>query len=295
MNFAKISPLFKTYSQKMPPLPGGLTLCHVCAALPLRFRKKVSSPREKTLRLPRKLRPDAAVQSAAPATKHRHASCDTLLKYCACHAKRRRYACQETQQNHAICDKIDVRQMILSHFVSAAQRWGLATSSRLRTVADTKTTLSEPNSNLQTSRVKREPFAAHSENTSITTTNHHATTTTTPNQHWHDNMTRPRRWDDGHNSQIPARRVLALCIALGILGVWLSFRPNVWKAFLPLVTVQVSHQLPPFLGGLQGDEVTFNWANKRSLGLVLSRMGIPTVWSTSFICAMKSGIILVLG
>ena len=153
----------------MPPLPGGLTLCQVCAALPLRFRKKVSSPREKTLRLPRKSRPDAAAQSAAPATKHRHASCDTLLKYCACHAKRRRYvyACQETQQNHAICDKIDVRQMILSHFVSAAQRWGLATSSRLRTVADTKTTLSEPNSNLQTSRVKREPFATHSGKTPL--------------------------------------------------------------------------------------------------------------------------------
>ena len=43
-------------------------------------------------------------------------------------------------------------------FVSAVQRWGLATSSR--TVANVKTTLGEHDSNLQTSRVQREPFAS---------------------------------------------------------------------------------------------------------------------------------------
>ena len=107
---------FQQDTHKLLPLRV-LTLCHVCAALPLRCNKKAPSPGEKMLRLPGKIDGPAA-QSAAPATKNRHASCDTLLKYCACHAKRTRYvnACPKTQENNAtICDE-------MSHFVSTAQR-----------------------------------------------------------------------------------------------------------------------------------------------------------------------------
>ena len=118
--------------------------------------------REKVLRLPwkpkfaqsRLLRKsdtqiETRLESIAPATKN---------------AISNRNACHKTQQKHAICDEIDLRHMILWQFVSAAQRWGLATSQngRVRTVADTKTTLSEHDSDLQTSSIKREPFATHS-------------------------------------------------------------------------------------------------------------------------------------
>ena len=77
---------------------------------------------------------DAAAQSAATATKNRHANWDTLLNYCACRAKRthNRNPCYKTQENNAISDEIDLQEMILSHFkvVSAAQRWGLGTPLR---------------------------------------------------------------------------------------------------------------------------------------------------------------------
>ncbi len=112
---------------------------------------------------------DAAAQSAAPATKNRRANWDTLLKYCACHAKRKRHrnACHKTRHNHASCDEIDLQEIILAHFASAAQRWGLAPS--LRTPAVVRERLrtwrqrwanTTPTS--QTSRVKRGPFATHS-------------------------------------------------------------------------------------------------------------------------------------
>ena len=48
--------------------------------------------------------PNASAQSAAPATRKRHASIDTLLKYCACHAKRKGNlnACHKTQKTRYI-------------------------------------------------------------------------------------------------------------------------------------------------------------------------------------------------
>ncbi len=100
---------------------------------------RISSPRHTMLRLPR-ICISAAAQSAAPVTRKRRASIQTLLKYFACHAKRTRYlhACHETQQDHVIGEEIDLQQMILSKFASATQRWGLATSSWA--VANAKTT-----------------------------------------------------------------------------------------------------------------------------------------------------------
>ena len=82
---------------KMLPLPRLSTLCHVCAALTQRFTETASSSRHKMLRLPR-ICICAAAQSA-PVTRKRHASIQTLLKYCACHAKRTRYlhACHKKQ------------------------------------------------------------------------------------------------------------------------------------------------------------------------------------------------------
>ena len=80
---------------------------------------------------PAKKLQNAQAQSAAPATRRRHAKIDTLLKYCACHATRKRHP---KEQNHAICEEIQLQQMILSHFVSAAQRH--CNNAILRTKAD---------------------------------------------------------------------------------------------------------------------------------------------------------------
>ena len=110
-------------------------------------------------------------RSAVPATKKRPDNIDSLLKYCACHAKRKQLdACHKTQHKHAICREIYLPQVMRQTLLNTAHRHGLGTS--LRTVAtgcgwlqrlvNTKTTLSEHDSNLQTSRVKREPFATHS-------------------------------------------------------------------------------------------------------------------------------------
>ena len=69
---------------------------------------------------------NAQAQSAAPATRKRHGNIDRVPNYCACHATRKHHhnACHKTAQNHAICEEIGLLQIILSYFVSAAQRQG---------------------------------------------------------------------------------------------------------------------------------------------------------------------------
>ena len=102
------------------------------------------------------------VQSAVPATKKRPDNIDSFLKYCACHAKRNistLFARKSTS-----CTSYD------RHFLSTAHRRlsdliangceSLRTARR--PLANKKTTLSEHNSNLQTFKVKREPFTTHS-------------------------------------------------------------------------------------------------------------------------------------
>ena len=88
-------------------------------------------------------------------------------------SKRNRNACRKTQENHVICDDIDLQLMILSHFASAAQRWGLAPSLRtsaaghgcrqLTTVANARATLGERRLQPPDLQIYRgEPFATHS-------------------------------------------------------------------------------------------------------------------------------------
>ena len=98
----------------------------------------------------------ATWQHAAPATRKRHASIDTLLKYCACRAERTSI---KTQQKQVICQKIDLQHVIL---ITLCERRPMVisdlTANVVRTVVATETTLSEHDSNLQPSRGKREPF-----------------------------------------------------------------------------------------------------------------------------------------
>ena len=74
-------------SHQMLRLPRLLTLCHVCAALTLRFMVKTTLDTSQNA-APATQMQNAALQSAAPATRKRRACIDTLPKYCACHAKR---------------------------------------------------------------------------------------------------------------------------------------------------------------------------------------------------------------
>ena len=150
-------------THKMLSLPRLLTL--FCAALPLRFKKKAFfACHENRL----SISTNCCAWPEIPTRKSRHAA-----KVCTCHATRARfvYACHNLNATKPICDETDLQQMILSHFVSAAQRCidlknkrtpANGCCVRLRTVANTKTTLTEHDSNLQTSRVKRKPFATHS-------------------------------------------------------------------------------------------------------------------------------------
>ena len=100
---------FSSNSQNAPRAMTFDTLCRVCAALPLRFTKTASSPCHKKCCACQDI-----AQSAVPAKRKRRAGIDTLLKYCACHAKRKRNlnACHKTQQKHAICEKIDLQHVI---------------------------------------------------------------------------------------------------------------------------------------------------------------------------------------
>ena len=107
-DFCNASATFQA-PHKMLSLPRLLTLCHVCAAQNAAPAKKLQN---------------AQAQSVAPATRKRHGNIDRLPKYCAWHAARNhhRNARHKTAQNNTNCEEIQLQQLILSHFVSAAQR-----------------------------------------------------------------------------------------------------------------------------------------------------------------------------
>ena len=86
ITFCEASATFQG-SHQMLRLPRVLPLCHVCAALPMRFMKKALWPRHKIMRLPCKRQTPCCRVLRLP-TRKRHACSDTLPKYCACHAKR---------------------------------------------------------------------------------------------------------------------------------------------------------------------------------------------------------------
>ena len=70
-------------------------------------------------------------------TRKRHGSIDTLPKYCAGQATRKRHpnACHKTPQGNSIYEEIQPQQVILSHFVSAAPRQDINPIPRARTNA----------------------------------------------------------------------------------------------------------------------------------------------------------------
>ena len=74
-------------SHKMLRLPQLLPLCHVCAALTMRFMKKALWTRHKMLHLPSKCETPHCKVLRLPGENDTLAL-DTLPKYCACHAKR---------------------------------------------------------------------------------------------------------------------------------------------------------------------------------------------------------------
>ena len=148
--FAKLPPLFKALTKCCP--------CHefwhcVIFAQPWHCDSWNSTVATSPNAAPATKIDDPAAQSAAPATNNRHANWDTLVKYCACHArrKRNRNACHKTQQNRWFCHILWAPPNGEAQRPHSTSRCG-----RLRT------TLGEHDSNLQTSRIKREPFAAHS-------------------------------------------------------------------------------------------------------------------------------------
>ena len=109
----------------------------------------------------------ATSQNAAPAMRLQGAAAHektTLPKYCACHAKRKRHRNVSISQNATktryICEEMDLEHVIVSTFSvrRPTVRLSALTANTLPTVAVVETTLGEHDSNLQTSRVKREPF-----------------------------------------------------------------------------------------------------------------------------------------
>ena len=86
ITFCEASATFQG-SHQMLRLPRLLPLCHVCAALPMRFMKKAFWTRHRMLRLPRKCTTPHCKVLRLPRENGTLAS-DTLPKYCACHAKR---------------------------------------------------------------------------------------------------------------------------------------------------------------------------------------------------------------
>ena len=97
-DFCETSATFQG-AHKMLPLPRLFTLCHVCAALTLRFMKTAPSPRHQMLRLPRKT------------TTQQH-----KVLHLPQNATRKCKACHKTQQKHATCDEIDLQHVILITF-----------------------------------------------------------------------------------------------------------------------------------------------------------------------------------
>ena len=120
---------------------------------------------------PAKKLQNAQAHSAAPATRRRRAKIDTLLKYCACHATRKRHP---KEQNHAICEEIQLQQMILSHFVNGTAITQYFEQRRTAANTDERQRTQEPRSanTLQPPdpTYKREPFATHSGKKTIYTT-----------------------------------------------------------------------------------------------------------------------------
>ena len=117
---------------------------------------------------------NAALQSAAPARRKRHACIDTLPKYCACHAKRKNdlpscefqapkttISCETSSTFHILKD------MIMAHCVCTAHRREINDATRTRRGVDedptttTRPTRREHRSNPDPN-YKREPFATHS-------------------------------------------------------------------------------------------------------------------------------------
>ena len=155
-DFCDASVIFQA-SHKMVSSRRLLTLCHVCAALTLRFIKASPSPGHKMLHEIAK-----CISTKCCACHEKPpGSIDTLPKYCPCHStcKRHRKACHKTPQKHAACEEIHLQQIILSHFVRAAQRQGINAIPRTANSRVAEATVGEHTS---TPTDRREPFATHS-------------------------------------------------------------------------------------------------------------------------------------
>ena len=128
----------------MLPLPRLLTLCYVCAALPLRFMKESSA--------------FATSQSAVRATQNANAPSMHVTN-----RSKKHVICGETIVQHVIlitlCER---RPMVRLIDLVVGSLWAVANGCEHAAVA--RATLGEHDSNLQTSRVKRGPFATHSGN-----------------------------------------------------------------------------------------------------------------------------------
>ena len=148
-DFCDASANFQAPHKMLSP-PRLLTLCHVFAALTLRFIKTATAPRHKMLRLP----PQndtvtlTGFQSIAPATQNANATPTHVTK---------------RHKTMLLARKSTSNKWFCQNFVSAAQRQRINAIPRTQTSDDgRKTHDRRTRSNPQTPTYKREPFATHS-------------------------------------------------------------------------------------------------------------------------------------